>query len=387
MKILHTADWHLGKYLNNVSLLDDQRYILQQLLKLVEKEKPDVVVLAGDIYDRSVPSGEAVNLFDDVVHEIVFEQDIPLITIAGNHDSPERTQVYSGLLRKQHLFMSGKLRWPIEPVVLEDEHGPVYFYPVPYTEPEQLRFLLEDEDIRTHDDTQRVITDHIRENHPVGERSVVIGHAFVAGAESSDSERVLSVGGAETVSTRYFKDFTYTAQGHLHGPQRFLDGRLQYCGSPLKYSFSEADHQKGVVMVQIDGFGMVTTKRMPLEPKRDLRRIEGRIDDGAFVWADKQDPPGDEDFLEVRLQNQEQVFNAMGIVQRRYPNALKLRWPEREMGDSEKGFTSESLDELQPVELFERFYRNFEGQDLEEKYREVLIEAVESVHKEQEGDR
>lgn len=382
MKLLHTADWHLGKYLNHVSLLDDQRQILEQLLGIIEEEQPDVVLLAGDIYDRSVPSGEAIALFDETVHRIVFELEIPFIVISGNHDSPERTHVYSGLLQREGFYITGRLQWPVKPVILEDEHGPVYFYPVPYTEPELLRHITGNEEIRSHDETQRLIVEQILETHPGGERAVFIGHAFIAGGAESDSERVLSVGGAETVNVRYYEPFCYTALGHLHRPQTFLDGKVRYSGSPLKYSFSEADHAKSVDLVQIDGFGMTTVKQRALEPERDLLRAEGVIEDGTFRLAEGVDKPGREDFLEVHLQNREQVFNAMGIVQKVYPNTLKLRWPERETSGSDKAFNSETLDEQSPMELFEQFYEHFRGETLDEQYRPVLAEAIENAQKE-----
>jgi len=382
MKILHTADWHLGKYLNNVSLLDDQRFILEQLLDIIREEKPDVMLLAGDIYDRSVPSGEAVSLFDEIIHAIVFDKEVPVIAISGNHDSPERTHLYSGLLQKEGLYITGRIQWPVKPVVLKDEHGPVYFYPVPYTEPELLRHITGNDDIRSHDITQKTIIEHILENHPEGERSVFVGHAFIAGGESSDSERVLSVGGAETVNTNYFEPFSYTALGHLHRPQQFLGGNIQYSGSPLKYSFSEAGHSKQVTMVNIDGFGMVTTQKISLEPRKDLLKVEGIIEEGAFRLTGDIEPQK-EDFLEVHLHNEEQVFNAMSIVQKVYPNTLKLRWPERDFDDSDKQFSSENLDELNSLELFEKFYRHFEGRELDEQYESVINEAIKQAQDEE----
>ncbi len=244
MKILHTADWHLGKYLNSQSLLEDQKFILRQLLELIRKENPDVVLIAGDLYDRSVPPAEAVTLFDDTIHKIISEYRTPIIAIAGNHDSADRVHCYSNLLEKQGFYIRGKLQFPVKPIILNDEHGPVHFYPVPYTEPERLRYLVNDSKIRTHEDVMKYVTSEIHENLPKNVRTICIAHAFITGGEPSESERMLTVGGAETVSAQLFDGFSYTALGHLHRPQQFLDGKVSYSGSPLKYSFSEADNSK-----------------------------------------------------------------------------------------------------------------------------------------------
>jgi len=377
MKILHTADWHLGKYLNNQSLLEDQRFILKRFLEAVRKEQPDVVIIAGDIYDRSVPPSEAVNLFDDTVDKLIREYQTKVIVISGNHDSSDRINCYSGLLEKQGFYITGRLHLPIQPVIIEDDNGPVYFYPVPYVEPEWVRHKVNEKEIRSHEDVMKYLVGEIMETHPDQHRSVFVGHAFISGGKPSDSERVLSVGGAETVSAEIFDPFSYVALGHLHRPQSFLNGKVHYSGSPLKYSFSEADHSKRVSIVHLDGLGMITVKRIDLKPRRDLLRVKGCIEKGKFE-LEKTDntKPSISDFLEVTLTNKEPVMDAMQIVQKSYPNTLKLQWEHKRDLVSDRNFSGEDIEHKNPVELFDMFYEWLEGDPMDEKTRHVIEEAT-----------
>lgn len=384
MKILHTADWHLGKYLNNQSLLEDQKFILRQLLELIRKENPDVVLIAGDLYDRSVPPAEAVSLFDDTIHKIISEYRTPVIAIAGNHDSADRIHCYSNLLEKQGFYIRGKLKLPIKPIILNDEHGPVHFYAVPYTEPEQMRYIIKDAKIRSHEDVMRYLITEIFENIPKNVRSVCIAHAFITGGDPSESERMLTVGGAETVSAQLFDAFSYSALGHLHRPQQFLDGRVIYSGSPLKYSFSEADNQKSVTIIQLDGLGLITVNKKELKPRRDLRKVQGIIQKAEFHLAgnDEDNPPSVSDFLEVSLLNETPVIDAMKIIQKKFPNTLKLQWPRKNPSVNEKTFTGESLQKMSPAELFGKFYEWLEDEALSEKSEKIIQETVQEAMKE-----
>lgn len=386
MKILHTADWHLGKYLNNQSLLEDQRFILRQLLEIIRKENPDVVLIAGDIYDRSVPPAEAVSLFDDTIHKIISEYRTPVVAIAGNHDSADRIHCYSNLLEKQGFYIRGKLELPIKPIVLNDEYGPVHFFAVPYTEPERLRFLINDAKIRTHEDVMSYVSQEIRENLPQNVRSVCIAHAFITGGEPSESERVLTVGGAETVPAQFFDYFSYTALGHLHRPQQFLDNTVSYSGSLLKYSFSEADSQKSVTIIHLDGLGLITVKKKELKPRRDLRKVTGVIEKTEFrlVGMGEENVPSISDFLEVSLLNETPVIDAMKIIQKKFPNTLKLQWPKKNPATNEKTFTGESLQKMSPVELFGKFYEWLEDDRLPDKAKVIIEETVQSALKEDE---
>jgi DNA repair protein SbcD/Mre11 len=278
MKILHTADWHLGKSLNQFSLLADQEAALDQLLALAATERPDVVVLAGDIYDRAVPPAEAVALFHRTVNRLVMDLNIPLMAIAGNHDNAERIHYGAQLFERQGFYVSGYFTYPLQPIVLTDAYGPVYFYLFPYTEPEMLRAELRrlarndapaqdslppdgpenqgadwPPSIQTHEEVFRWVVAQIQAQRQPTDRVVLVGHAFVQGGAPSDSERKLLVGGAEFIAPAVFGPLTYTALGHLHQPQHFNEGRVRYAGSLLKYSTSEAKHQKSFTIIALDG--------------------------------------------------------------------------------------------------------------------------------------
>ncbi|HKJ44190.1 MAG TPA: exonuclease SbcCD subunit D [Balneolales bacterium] len=385
MKILHTADWHLGKYLNNQSLLDDQRFIMKRFLEVVRKEQPDVVIIAGDIYDRSVPPSDAVTLFDNTIDKLIREYKTKVIAISGNHDSSDRIHCYSGLLEKQGFYIMGRLSLPIKPVIIEDDSGPVYFYSIPYIEPELLRHRVNEDGIRSHEDVMHYMVEEIMDTHPKQNRSVFIGHAFISGGKPSDSERILTVGGVETVPAQIFDAFSYTALGHLHRPQSFLNEKVHYSGSPLKYSFSEADHTKSVSIVHLDGLGMTTTKRIDLKPRRDLRRVKGRIIKGKFI-LDKDYTevlPGISDFLEVTLTNEEPVIDAMQIVQKSYPNTLKLQWEHKKELVLSHTFSGEDIESKNPVELFGMFYEWVNDEKMDDKARKVIEDAVTLALKEE----
>ncbi|MDY5464554.1 MAG: exonuclease subunit SbcD, partial [Megasphaera elsdenii] len=241
MRILHTADWHLGKLFYGNYLTEDQAYVLeQQFLPLLRDEGIDAVVLAGDVYDRSLPPAEAVELFDDIATKITADLKIPFLVISGNHDSPARLSFASRLLAPQGLYIAGELDRLTGPVVLEDEAGPVAFLTIPYAEPAVVRQVLGQETVRSHQQAMEALLAWQAQAVPKGARTVCIAHAFVAGGVAGDSERPLSIGGTDQVTSSLFAPFTYTALGHLHGPQKVTSDTIRYAGSLLKYSFGEA---------------------------------------------------------------------------------------------------------------------------------------------------
>src|SRR3954464_6712037 len=254
MRFLHTADWHLGRLFHGVHLTDDQRHVLNQVVEIARDSRPDVVLVAGDIYDRAVPPPEAVELLDEILSRLVIELKLPVVLIAGNHDSPGRLHFGSRLLAERRLYVTGHLPARCEALVLEDAHGPVSFYAIPYAEPSTVRQCLECPEVTDHNAAMAAILARVRENCPVSPRSVIVAHAFVAGGQECESERPLSVGGAGTVDVSCFAGFDYVALGHLHRPQKIHcpGGLVQYSGSLLKYSFDEADHSKSVTLVEMD---------------------------------------------------------------------------------------------------------------------------------------
>jgi len=276
MRFVHTADWHLGRILHGVHLTEDQAYVLDELIEIVRDARPDVVIVAGDIYDRAVPPQDAVSLLDDVLSRLVAKVGVPVVLIAGNHDSPERLSFGARLLANSNLHVFGPLLPEYRPVVLEDNYGPVNIYAIPFAEPPVVREKIGGNDIRDHDSALRQILQHIRAKQPTDRRSILVVHAAVVGGKTSDSERPLSIGGSETVDPAIFEGFDYVALGHLHQPQSSGEDHIQYSGSILKYSFSEASHRKSVTIVEMDATGKCAIERIVLSPRRDVRRIKGK---------------------------------------------------------------------------------------------------------------
>ncbi len=382
MRILHTADWHLGKSLKNFDLLDGQQYALQQLTNLIRSEKPDVLLIAGDIYDRTLPPARAVELFDEVMSEIVLGLKVPVIAIAGNHDSAERIDYFNGILQRQGLHIFG-MPGVVKPVVLHDAHGEVYFYPIPYTKPTDLH-LPENKNafFDSHETIMRHVVKNIVNGMSAKGRHVAIGHAFISGGEGCESERVLlSVGGASVVPAEIFTPFHYTAQGHLHRPQSFMDGRVRYSGSLLKYSFSEADHQKVFLMVEMDGEGNVQTEKIPIAHKQDIRRVQGYVCDGVFQLADNQSSVHQDDLLEVTLLNEEPVINAMEIVRRQYTCALELRQPNAYRNTSERRLSTEQLSKMDDREIAREFFLHYLPA-LDIVHEEIITQIIREIQPE-----
>lgn len=321
MRILHTADWHLGRLFNGIHLTEDQRFVLDQVVDLARTLKPDAVVVAGDIYDRAVPPPEAVSLLDSTLAKIAVELRIPVLLIAGNHDSPDRLGFGAKLMVAQNVHVFGRLTAELAPVILNDQYGPVAFIGVPYAEPAVVRELLGAPGIEDHEAAMGAIAVKALAAVPAGYRSVLIAHAFVSGGSISDSERPLSMGGSGAVTAGCFHGFNYTALGHLHRPQSMGAERLHYSGSLLKYSFSESDHVKSVTMVELDPDGDIRLTQHPLHARRDVRIIEGTL--AEVVDEGRRDEHSD-DYVLVRLTDRGALVDPLGVVRTVYPNCLEL---------------------------------------------------------------
>lgn len=347
MKWIHTADWHLGKIVHGESMIENQRAALEAFLALLDRERPDAVVIAGDLYDRAVPPTEAVELLDATLADIVLDRGIPVIAISGNHDSAERLSFATTLLERSGLHLAGKLTPVIEPIEIKG----VKFYPVPFADPAIVRYVYQDDTIRNHDEAMRKIIEPLTITGP----SVLVGHAFVIGGLETDSERQLSVGTAGQISASTFAPFTYTALGHLHNPLAIRSETIRYSGSLLKYSFSEASHVKGVDILTLNDAGTFERRFEPIAPKRDLREVTGTLAelmDPTFVATQSTD-----DYIKINLTDAEALIDPMGKLKKVYPNILHL---ER------TGFTRESTRSVQAsrdqvktatlTDLFSEFY-------------------------------
>ncbi|XEC96413.1 exonuclease SbcCD subunit D [Paenibacillus tarimensis] len=387
MKILHTADWHLGKLVQGVYMTEDQQVVLEQLIAAAERERPDAVIIAGDLYDRAVPPTEAVELLDGLLERIVVDLNIPVLAIAGNHDSPDRIDFASRMMESRGLYIAGQLREQLKPVVLRDEYGEVHFHLVPYADPAQVRYMLGDDEIRTHDDAMRAIVSRIRSVMDPAARHVLVGHAFVTpggqpASNTSESERPLAVGGAEHVRAEYFSPFHYTALGHLHQAHFVKDERIRYAGSPLKYSISEEHHNKGFYMVELGEDGSVRTEKRELRPRRDMRRITTAIEEIESHEIC-------EDYVFVTLLNDNPVLFPMEKVRAVYPNALHV---ERRVSASGKtgdgdggtgtGDRYAARRDAEPAALFAAFYQEVKGIPLEEEKRRLFASVMSEVVRE-----
>ncbi|MDD4599541.1 Nuclease SbcCD subunit D [bioreactor metagenome] len=360
MRFLHTSDWHLGRIFHGVHLTSDQAYILELFCGMVREFKPDAVVIAGDIYDRAVPPTEAVNLLDETLSRLLLDLKVPVIAIAGNHDSPERLGFGNRLLAKQGLHVVGQLPGQIEPVVINDKHGPVYFLPLTYAEPALVRERLANAGAVDHQTATEIMIAQAMAKVPANARKVAVAHAFIAGGEESESERPLSVGGSGMVSSSLFTPFNYTALGHLHNSQKAGSDTIRYSGSLLKYSFAEVGHNKGVNLVEIDGQGHTTVEVLTLAPRRDVRCVEGFFK--QLLTQSAKDGPTN-DYIMVTLQDDCPILDARGQLQAVYPNLLHIEYPRLNTGGQLRGPQADHR-RLGEVELFSSFFEQMTGEKL-----------------------
>lgn len=377
MKFVHTSDWHIGRQFHNVSLLDDQRHVLKQLLDYVEQEAVDAVVISGDIYDRSVPPAAAVELLDDVLTKICTDMQIPVILISGNHDSAERLRFGSRQLRQSGLHILGDLAYVTEPVTISVKGQAVAFYGIPYNDPEMVR-NLSGESLTSYDEAHTYLVHKILEKTQEDVANVLISHCFMDGAEESDSERPLSIGGSDRVSFQPCVPFDYVALGHLHAPQFRGEKHIRYSGSLLKYSFSEQHQKKGVTLVELTSDGLQSHKHLPLKPMRDMRILEGEFDD--LLAKGKVDPNSD-DYLLIRLTDQHAILDPMAKLREVYPNVLQLEKP----GTLAMGEQPSNRERLKrgEMEMFRDFFLQVRGQDMTDAQETAIKETLEELQKEE----
>lgn len=381
MRILHTADWHLGKIVNSVHMTEDQAIVIEQFFKHVEEYSPDVIIIAGDIYDRSIPPKEAVELLDQTLTRLVKDFDIPALIISGNHDSPDRLQFGNQLFRSQQLYIESKFKLPIEQLTFNDQAGPVHFYLIPYFEPADVQQLVPDQQIKTYQEAMTVVLETIKESINPNERHVCIAHSFIAGGMESESEDRLSmIGGAPYVDFALFESFNYVALGHLHQPQKIKTDKIQYSGSLLKYSFSEAQQKKSVTMIDLDEQGEIEFERIPLIPKRDMRMIEAYFDQLLTTESES------EDYLHIKLLDDGQLLDPIAQLRKKFPNILRL---ERVLKQSDRALDQLSrvkeTQSLSEIELFENFYYEMTDDHLSAERKQVLTEVVDFLKKSERG--
>ena len=377
MRFFHTADWHLGRIFHNVSLLDDQKYIIEQLITEIEQRKPDAVIIAGDVYDKAIPPEGAIRLLEDFINRVGGQLGVPIIMISGNHDSGARLSFASSVLQKADVHIIGKSTLDTIPIILNDEHGEVYVYPLPYLSPLAARSLYKDSEIKSHQDVIERQVACILNEHPKNKRSLLIMHEFVIGATESDSERQLTVGGTSHIESGIVSDFDYVAMGHLHRPQACGHEYIRYSGSLLKYSFSEVNHDKGVTEVIFDEDGFAEYSSVSLKPIRNMRIIKGKLDNLLLL---ARTDICTEDFICAELLDEEVLYEPMRRLQEVYPNALEIRRPKK---NNNQGIpTDKSFHDIQKqdvTQLFDEFYQHVCAEPLTETQQTLVKDLVEQL--------
>lgn len=372
MKFIHLSDLHLGKKMHQVSLLEDQKYILEEVLKLVDRERIDGVLLAGDIYDRIYPPSEAVALFDSFLVRLV-EKKCSVFVISGNHDSPERIAFLGRLTSKAGVYLSPVYDGKITDILLEDEYGPLHVYLLPFIKPVHVRHFYPQEEITDYSSAMKVAIQQM--NIQPEERNILLAHQFVTGAVRSDSEEI-SVGGMDNVSAEVFSDFDYVALGHLHRPQWIGRKEVCYCGSPLKYSFSESTDSKSVTVLELKEKGNLTIRRLPLVPLREVIRLKGRFRD---LLEKKEGGEIGEAFVHITLLDEEDVPDAFHRLALAYPGLLQLEYDNIRTRKSQELQVDQACRGLTPEELFAGFYEKMNNQPLNERQKAYLKEKLEKI--------
>ncbi len=378
LKFIHTADWHLGKIVHGTHMTDNQRSMLMEFLKIIEEEKPDAVIIAGDLYDRSVPPTEAVELLNEILFKINIEMKVPVIAISGNHDSAERLSFGTSWYKQSNLHISGVFEEKLEPVQIKG----VNFYCIPFAEPSVIRVLHQDDSITSHQAAMKSIIGRIESGLKLDEPNVLVGHAFVTGGQTTDSERILSVGGSGSVDAELFAPFSYTALGHLHSPDAIKHDKIYYSGSLLKYSFSEANQSKSVNIVDMEPNGSFSVRKRPLIPKLDLREIKGffeEIMDPAFYG--KQNT---EDYIKVVLKDEGNILDPVQKLKQIYPNILHLEreWDLKDR-KNKTGYDVSRKEQQTELELFANFYGQMTDRDFDDQKKEIMARIIDDVKKEE----
>ena len=396
MKIIHTSDWHIGKIVNEFSMIEDQKYILNKLIELIEIEDPKVLLIAGDIYDRSIPPVEAVELLNETLNKLIIEKNIKVLAISGNHDGGERLSFGGSILEKQGLYIAGRDEELYKKVTIEDENKNINFYLVPYKDPALTRKILEDKEIKSHNDAMISVVNKIKRELNKKEKNILVGHGYitmkrkdaikelenkyeVAELETSESERPLSIGGTDLIDGNIFEDFDYVALGHLHGRQKVGREEMRYSGSLLKYSFSEVNQKKGVYVLDINKENNIDIDFKPMKPLRDLRIIKGNIED--LLEEGRHIKEGKNDYIQAILTDDGELINPMEKLKSVYPNMMLITRERKKEITEDKTSAKGEYKKKSKLELFKEFYDDLGNGDYTKEKEEVLINTINEVLK------
>ncbi|MCM1060419.1 MAG: exonuclease SbcCD subunit D [Eubacterium sp.] len=376
MKIFHLSDLHIGKRVCERSLIDDQKDIIDQIIAHVKGRKPDAVIIAGDVYDRSLPSEEAVSLFDDFLFRLS-ETGTPALVIGGNHDSQERVAYGGRIMSKNGIHIApefNKFNYEkiLKPVVLSDNFGEINFYMLPFVTPASVRAARENTQASSYTEAVKSVIDDM--NIDVSKRNILIAHQFVTGAETCESE-TFSVGGSDNVDASVFEGFDYVALGHLHGPQSVGKDTVRYSGTPLKYSFSEANHKKSICIVEIENKGQIKISQISLDkPLHDWKVYKGKFDE---VISNKCD-----DYVKVILTDENEIFDAVNKLREYFPNIMQLSFENNRAKNEYNTAMLENIASMTLPELFAEFYIKQQGTELSENQKKIVENIFEEAQNE-----
>jgi len=372
MRFLHLGDLHFGKRIDNLSLIEDQRYVIEKIYEVIDEKKIDAVLIAGDVYDKAVPAEEAVGIFDDFLYGLA-KRGLPVMVIAGNHDSAERLSFGDRLIEATGIYISPVYEGRVKKVTLTDEFGPVNFYLLPFVRPAAVRHCFPEETINSY--TEAVGTAVRRMDIDPSERNVILSHQFVTGAKQDGSEDELYVGGTANVDSSAYGVFDYAALGHIHSPQAIDSDKIRYCGSPMKYSFNEERQQKGLTVVDLKEKGELSVEVLPLSPLRDFITIKGKYDELKNGSADVRE----QDFVSVILTDEDDVPNAFSNLSIVYPGLQRLSYDNTRTRNTAVADGGGIDPELRPIDLIKDFYKLRNGQEMNGEQTDYIVKLIEKI--------
>lgn len=374
MKLMHLADLHIGKRVNEFSMLEDQEYILTKIINIIDEQHPDVIMIAGDVYDKAVPSAEAVELFDDFLYRL-YKRNCKVFVISGNHDSAERIAFGGRLMDKNGIYLSPVYDGHVDPVILKDEFGEIHFYMLPFVKPSQVRRCHPDSEIVTYTDAMRVAVDAM--NMDPSQRNVLITHQFVTGAMRTESEEI-SVGGTDNVDVSVFEGFDYVALGHIHRSQKCGSEYIRYSGTPLKYSFSEAKDSKSITVIDMKEKGEIQLSFIPLVPKRDLVEIRGSYNELTLKSFYEGTSYG-EDYMHITLTDEEDIPEVLTKLRVIYKNIMKLDYDNQRTRHFAQVNGAVDVTSKTPLEHFSEFYEEQNGQAMSKEQICFMADLIEQI--------
>lgn len=373
MKILHLADLHIGKRVNGFSMIEDQEYILNEILKIIIEKSIEVVLIAGDVYDKTVPSAEAVAVFDDFLARLS-GKNLQVFVISGNHDCAERIAFGGKIMSQSKVYMSPVFTKDIKPIIINDDYGEINVYLLPFIKPIHVRVEYKDEVIENYNDAVKLVISNL--NIDKEKRNILVAHQFISGSERSDSEEI-SVGGTENVAPEILKDFDYVALGHLHKAQKIVKETIRYSGTPLKYSISEANHKKSVTIIEMNDKNDVNIELIPLKPIRDIIVIKGE-----FETVTSKEYYGEfnlDDYFHITLTDEQDVKDAMNKLRMVYKNLMKLDYDNTRTKTNNIINNEQRQSNISPFEIASEFYEKQNNQQLTNEQAEYLQDLMNKI--------